>query len=298
MPISSAYRPVSTPGGTTSVRLAVDSWNGAGVDAYGTSWEIVGVDGYYGSPAIRLGGIDRPQDHGEFDGPSFYSPRIITVQGVAIAADQGGAMVAADIVSSVCSDPSRLYTALFTEVPRGVTRQLGVRLNADTKVALAGPQHIEWQVQLRAPDPFKYDTALTQVTLYAPGGSIGGTPFPATFPLLFNASGLAASGASVVNAGTANTRPTVTFTGPLVDPAIANVTSGRSLSLLMTLVAGDQLVVDFDQRSVILNGSASRSTALSSTAAWWDLPPGGSDLMFTAGGGGGTATVAFRSAWR
>src|SRR5437762_2210454 len=143
MPIPGLYRPASTPGLATAVQVAVDGWVGGGTASDGTEWWVTDVQGWFGAPPVRLFGVDRPQDHGEFDAPAFYAPRVVTIKGTAIAVDQARAQIAADIISSVCSDPSGLYTAVFTEVGRGIARQVGVRLNADTKVDL-GVNWVDW----------------------------------------------------------------------------------------------------------------------------------------------------------
>lgn len=289
------YRPSTSP--TLAPQfMTLDSWSAPAVDGYGVEWWLSELDGWYGTPDLRLGGSDRPLDHGQFDAPSYLSSRVITATGAALAPDVTTALQASDILSSLCWDPSQLYVLQVTE-PSGQVRRAQVRLNSATKVSDLVGNTFEWQLQLKAPDPRRYDDTLTSVTLTAPTGAVGGISAPLTVPFSISTSGALSNSATVTNVGTIATRPVVTFAGPLVDPQLANVTAGRSLSFTITLAGGDLLVVDFDKRTVLLNGTASRSGTLTAAAAWWDLAPGGSDLTFTAGGGGGTATVTFRSAW-
>lgn len=295
MALPALYRPTTTPG-ISDIYLTVDGWGAGATDTQGTEWGLTSVDGWSGSPEVRLTGSDRAQDHGQFDGPSWLASRIITVQGEAQALDKPSALLAADIVSSVCSDPTQLYTLQVTE-PGRPTRRASVRLNAATKVSDLTDTSFAWQIQFKAPDPRRYDATETVLTLYPPTGADGGLSVPVTVPFSIATSGVSSSMATVTNAGTVACRPVVTLAGPLVDPQIANVTAGRTLSLTITLVAGDTLILDFDRRSVLLNGTASRSSTITASAAWWELPPGGSDLVFTAGGGSGSATVRFRSSW-
>ena len=289
------YRP--SPANTlTDLYVTLDGWSAPAVDAQGTEWWLTTVDGWNGSPDVRLTTVDRPQDHGQFDGPTFFGSRTITLAGSAIALDRTTALLARDIVASICWDPSQLYTLQVTE-PGRPTRQADVRLNAATKVSGVNEVAFDWQIQLKAPDPRRYDATETVITLYPPTGAVGGVTVPFTVPLVLSTTGLSTSTATAVNAGTVATRPVVTLTGPLVDPQIANLTAGKTLSFVLTIASGDYVTVDFDRRTVLLNGTASRSSALTSTAAWWELPPGSSDLQVTAGGGDGSVEIRYRSAW-
>lgn len=301
MALPALYRP-TPPAILTDVGVMLDGW-AAGTnpddvtDSAATEWWLTGIDGWNGSPEVRLSGVDRPQDHGQFDGPSYFGTRVVTLSGVAICPDKPTALLSQDIVASVATwDPSQLYLLQVAEVGRP-TRRANVRLNAATKVGDFNGTSFSWQLQLKAPDPRRYDDIESVIALSPPTGASGGVTLPLTVPFSISTTGLSTSSATATNAGTVATRPTVTFAGPLVDPQLANVSAGRSLSFLITLAAGDTLVADFDRRTVLLNGSASRSSTLTSAAAWWELAPGGNDLAFTAGGGDGTATIRWRSAW-
>lgn len=301
MALPALYRP--TPASIlTDVGITLDDWtcgtHQADIgDSAGVEWWCTSIDGWNGSPDVRLGGTDRVQDHGQFDGPTFFASRVITVAGTAIGPDKTSALLAQDIISSVATwDPSQTYLMRVSE-PGRPTRRAQVRLNAATKVGAFTGLSFEWQLQLKSPDPRRYDDVESLLTLHPPTGASGGVTLPATVPWTLSTTGVSTSSGVATNAGTVATRPTVTLHGPLVDPQIAHVDVGRSLSLSITLASDDVLVLDFDRRTVLLNGSASRSSTLTSSAAWWELVPGGNDLQFTAGGGDGSAEVRWRSAW-
>lgn len=295
------YRP--TPATIlTDVGVTLDGWT-AGThqadigDSQATEWWLTGLEGWNGSPDVRLAGTDRPLDHGQFDAASFYGSRVVTLAGVAICTDKTAALLAQDIVASVAAwDPTRLFLLQVSE-PGRPTRRAMVRLNAGTKIGGFDGLSFDWQIQLKCPDPRRYDDVEQLVTLSPPTGATGGFTAPVTAPIVSTTTGVSTSSATVTNAGTIATRPTVTMRGPLVDPQLASVSAGKSLALQITLATDDVLVLDFDRRTILLNGSASRSSTLTATAAWWELPPGGTDLAFTAGGGSGTAEVRWRSAW-
>ncbi len=295
MTLPIVYRPVSYAT-LTPYYITLDNWTVPAVDGQGTEWWASTLDGWNGSPDVRLTGQDRPQDHGQFDGPTWLGTRMITIAGSAIALDQTTALLARDIVSSICYDPAHLYTLQVTE-PGRPTRRAGVRLNAATKVSGLSEVAFDWQIQLKCPDPRRYADTETVVTLFPPTGATGGVQVPLTAPFTLSTSGLSTSSATLTNAGTVATRPIAYLNGPLVDPQIANVTAMKTLSFTITIASGDYLAIDFDRRTVLLNGTASRANTLTSTAAWWELAPGGNDIAYTAGGGAGAAVIRYRSAW-
>lgn len=297
LPLSATYRPpVSSY--LTGWHASLDDWAAGGLDAAGVEWWLTDAPGWRDRPAPRNSGTDRPQDHGQFDAPSYLQARIITLEGTAVAPTAEAQYLAADIISSVCADPAVLYPLVVTE-PGRPARRCMVRLNDATKVSApyGDGTVFDWNVQLKAPDPRRYADDLTSVPLSLPASSGVGITLPVTLPFPIPTSGSSTGTATVVNAGTLATPPVVTFVGPLIDPRVANITTGRTLGLTITLDAGQTLIVDMAARTVLLGGTVSRAYTITPGSAWWDLPPGSSDLVLTGGGGAGTATVTFRSAW-
>lgn len=290
-----AYRPPTSPIGDVFIEL--DKWFAPGVDDYGVEWNLTNLDGWAGTPAVRNAGQERPQEHGEFDAPNYYGPRILTVDGSAIAPTREAALFAQDMLGSLTAwNPQSLSILRVTE-PGRPKRQCRVRLTAPIKIDPLGGYAFDFSMQFKAPDPRRYADRIDFVALSAPGAATGGLTVPVTAPVTVAGVSGPRSAYTLTNAGTASTRPLVTFLGPLVDPQIAHVGSGRSLSLSITLTSDDALVADFGRRTISLNGSAGRTGALTASAAWWELTPGSNDVRFTAGGGDGIASVVWRSAW-
>lgn len=303
MTLPAIYRPGTLTAPLTGWAVTLDGWAAGGtytgtVDNNATEWWITKCDGWRDRPAMRVASTDRQADHGSFDAPSYLASRVITVEGVAVCTSEAVAYLSADIMASVCSDPAVLYPLVVTE-PGRPDRRANVRLNDATKVGEpygAGNVAFDWSLQLRAPDPRRYADDETAITLTLPTGAGTGLTLPVTLPFTIP-SGVATNVATAVNDGTFPTRPVVTFTGPVTDPAIANLTTGRTLAFTYDLAAGESLTVDFDARSVLLNGEVSRAYAIDYGSAWWDLQPGNNDVQYAAGGGTGQATITYRSAW-
>lgn len=176
-----------------------------------------------------------------------------------------------------------------TEFRRGRTRNLAVPSGwvgaANTAVAV---------LQFVATDPRRYSAVLKSDSTGV-GETTGGLAFPHGFPHGF---GFASPGViAVENAGSALAPWVATLTGPLSSPRISLVGGGGVLELAgFSLADGQQLVLDSAERSVILNGSASRYGALTQRE-WFDLPAGSSSVQLNASSGSGTLSLSWRDTW-
>lgn len=81
--------------------------------------------------------------------------------------------------------------------------------------------------------------------------------------------------ATVTNAGTLPTAPTISYTatGSVVSVYFTNATAGKTVWINRALVNTDVLSVDFAARTVTLNGST-LSDVVSVDSRWWDLAVG------------------------
>lgn len=150
--------------------------------------------------------------------------------------------------------------------------------------------------QFDALDPFSYSADLHSISTgpSAPGAGFA-VPFTPPFTLPAGTAGIV----SAANAGTAPAPWTATIVGPAGGIKLTNLASGDVLDLSanggLVLADGDTLTLDSSDRSVVLNGSASRALNLSVGARWWWLDPGTTQIQFDADGG--TLTFSWRDAW-
>lgn len=294
MPQLAAYRPAAV--NLDGVTVTVDDWTAGCTDAQGTDWSLTTLDGWWGTPQRRVGLAARQFDHGSFDAPAFLEPRTLTVEGVAVSTSRAAHLLARDIVACVAGlDAAVLYPLVVSESGY-LDRQCMVRQSGEVKVADVTDTVCRWSMVLVAPDPRRYAADEMVVTLTLPVGAGVGLIPPVTPPFSIP-SGSATNRATVVNDGTFPTRPTVVFTGPVTNPAVANLTTSRTLAFDLTVASGESLVVDFDARSVLLNGEVSRAYAITPGSAWFDLQPGANDVQYAAAAGTGTAVLTYRSAW-
>lgn len=278
------------------MKVTSASFNGLNFGS-GQSVKIVEATGFDDLPAIRSGDIARSADHGSFLGSAWLGSRVVTftlrIRGQAT-------QTALDAVIDSLRQATIVQNAQNLPLVLNGNRQINcrpTRRSIPDRIEDWGAWTTEPVVEFTATDPRIYDSSLQ-----APSTGLatvsGGMTFPATFPLAF---GAAASGGYifVTNNGTFETRPVAIIQGPVTNPAIQNVTSGQTLSFNITLASTDTLTVDFNARTVMLNGSANRYNAIASGSSWFTLAPGNSTVRFLASAynGSATLTLQYRSAW-
>jgi hypothetical protein len=152
------------------------------------------------------------------------------------------------------------------------------------------------QFLMYAEDPRIYDDNLFSLVVAFGGIATTGFGFSFGFNLSFGAV-VPPIGVNVFNGGNRATPAILTLAGPLVDPRIINDTSGKTLPFSITLEAGDVLVIDLLNRTVVLNGSTNKRASLLSSD-WFLFDPGNTFIRFGGASGTGTLTVSYRYAWR
>jgi hypothetical protein len=281
-------------GGTTiqlgSVLLGV-------VDAQNVHWTI-DPDGLQGwdSPEVRYSSTDREGDHGAWVGPTYLGPRPVTITGKIEAPDGPTLDAAKEVLLAACS-----LTDTTLVVNESLSLQATVRRSGKPIVTKITDSLASYSLLVTAADPRRYDVNLqTQST--ALNSSSGGLTFPVTFPITFSATSVAGA-ISAANAGSMDTRPVFTVTGPATAPQIITrypdgTTRTLSYSALAGgLAAGEQLVIDTD-RHTVLSGGASRRRWISGD---WPTIPANTTVLFqfrdTPYNAASLLTASWRSAW-
>jgi len=134
------------------------------------------------------------------------------------------------------------------------------------------------QLQLKASDPRQYASdpvfAGTQ-----PSSITGGVTFPITWPMSFSGGG--SSGIiGIYNYGNIATPAVLTISGPIDQPSVQHIESGKTLTFVTTIDQYHSLIVDTGAHTALLDGTASRRSSMSSTSLWFMLEPGQNTLRF------------------
>jgi hypothetical protein len=274
-------------------------WTGYGAgtispDLYGSLWYVEKSTGWYGSPAMRAQVTDREQSDGVFDGPAWLPGRQVVLEGVVTGQSRAGLLQSLRAARGLLVAGNRVDT--LTCADDDVALQAVVRRDGESLFEQTGLS-AQFSMSFFAPDPVLYSTALHTATtgLYSGGA---GRPYPLVFPLVYGAMG-STGVLPIVNAGNLNSYPVVTLSNPITSPPLVNpsvqLSGGSRVALNLTLAPGDAVTIDTGQQTVLLNGTASRYSALTVDSAFFGCQPGSSQLLFTADSGSGATLTA---TWR
>lgn len=266
---------------------------GRGYEGPGVYFDPGTISGLEDLPNMRGANIERARSHGALLGPQYAGEVSITIQfrivGSAYIPEQ---IAALERMTALRQDEQPLAWD-FGAGPRmrycRVTRR---SLPIDPMRHRGGTAAAT--VQWVATDPRIYGTTQRQA-FTGPGMTIGGHGFPHGFPHGF---GIATSGTvAVTNDGNTAAPWSATLTGPLTSPRLRLLDLDGELALSgFELAEGQTLELDSLNRTVLLDGTASRYGSLTSRD-WFDIPAGGATIGFSASSGTGTLSMAWRDTW-
>lgn len=265
------------------------------VDNAGVAWFLQGLEGW-DSPEVRAELQDRESDHGAWFSPAYLGSRPITLSGTVAAPDRSTLQDAMDRLYAAAS-LSDTTLAVWEATPK----QSVVRRSGKVLAQYVTDRTATWSVLVTAADPRRYGTTLQSGTTGLPS-TTGGLSFPATFPITFSATTV--SGQIIaVNAGTMDTRPVLTITGPVTAPSVAALYPDGTVKQMiysLDLASGDVLTIDTDAHTAMINGTVSRRRFLTVPAGWPTIPAGSSvsyQFQSSTYNASATLTATWRSAW-
>lgn len=264
-----------------------------------TSYIVTGVDGF-GQGAVRVGDLARPQVSGTYYGTDTYDARSLTID-ITISGQGSAAQCMAnyDALMAAWQLPYGADTTTLTfQVPG---RQTLAMIGRPRKVAVTDSfaslksGFIVLTLEFYSAFYQVFGSAVTPYTV-SPASATTGRSYNRTYS--YNYGGSASGNALVPNNGTTPYWPTVVINGPCTNPFVQNVTTGQTLSFQTVLGGSDVLTVDMDARTVLLNGTASRTNAVLVGSQFWPLLAGNNNILFNAtAAGGATAVVQARDAY-
>jgi len=260
-----------------------------------------GSIGFADLPGVATADRQRLRRHGLHPGDDFMLGRQILIP-IEVTADDTatwetnlGALREAFRV-----DPDRGEDPLVFQIP-GIAGGGKRRINCRPR-GLAVPVDLDWfyeivvvTVRLEATSPYLLDDSETTVisSLLTAGSS--GLTWPLTWPL--NWGTVESSSFTLTNNGTQAADFCATIPGPVTNPKIVDVGTGRELEFTIALASGEFLEVDTGARTVLLNGTASRYSTIAAGSEWFTLAPGSNELSYRADSGSSNLSITFRSTW-
>lgn len=256
------------------------------------------VEGLLASPEVRMALRPKLNRDGLFPGVPFLGGRTISMTIDVVAWDEDGldeALTNLTDALQVGLDEAPLYL----ELP-GIANKRAVFLNARVTRYAAPISHEHFAhaatvaVEFQASDPRIYSQ--DEVTAYVVRIPVsGGLLVPVEVPAVVEDGGSSQS-TTITNLGSRGAPFRVQLVGPMVNPTLTQMSTGRSIGIAGTIEDGD--VVELDTLTHVVTFNGTPRYRLLSSAEWYDLDPGDNDIRLTADGSDElTATITYRHAW-
>lgn len=210
-------------------------------------------------PDVRNSVQDRQDYHGTITLPTLLGGRLITVSGEFFdvsKADRGTIRKSIQDIFTIPSIPTsdNEYKQLAFEDDDATEWFINAKVYdvpsfEHERAAPVGT----FTARLYAEDPRIYSQALQTAT--GDYGLYGGVALPVSLEEALSSS---LNSFSTTNNGNFDAPSTITVTGEITNPKIMNLTTGRFFKLNITMVAGDELVIDSTTRipTILLNGDS------------------------------------------
>lgn len=264
----------------------------------GTPYVVQSVTGLHDTPGVRTSDMDRARRHGAFPGSDYTESRVVVAEILVDGRHPNEAVWSAFSLAHVVGD--EVETPLSFRVP-GVAGGIEVvvfakcrRLNLPTDrdyAAGIGTATVQWT----ATDPRIYSA--DEVVLFTAMATVAGTgrTYPLTYPRTYGGP-ISGGFITATNEGEFPSPWVAVIDGPVEHPRIENVGTGQTIAFNGTVAAGSSLVVDSDNRTVMLDG-ASRYHWLAPGSQWFDVLPGANTVRLAGLSGAGSLTFTYRHAW-
>lgn len=269
-----------------------------------TDYGFVKAEGLKDRPEIRTSDRTRLRQHGMLPGDDFVGGRSVVID-LEINGDDSTIFetnVQAFDLALQPGNPEGILKFKIPGVAGGGIRRMNVR---PRKIALPVESSFYYRLPVASVEFFATDPRIYDDTQQSPSVGIAASVSGHAWNNTWNLNWGGASTSNIVQATNVGTFPApcvIRFNGPVTNPQIENVTQGKSLKLTadggLVLGVGEFVELDTNTRTILLGGTSSRYSKLSSDSRWFDLAPGINELRFTGSTSGSpTMQVTYRSAW-
>ncbi|MFH9227664.1 phage distal tail protein [Streptomyces lydicus] len=294
--------------------LSLSEWQidfGGVLIGHKTAVSISDVEGL-GAAELRTQDVLNPADDGAFPGVDLYAPRTVRIEaGIRTAGDPAAALDKLAEIEAVAANASIRRTAgalaqLRLRWPGRGTRVLFGRIRRAEAVSTSQAIHgwIPLDLEFTALDPRLHDDEISSVTLPLDiSNTTEGFTAPLAAPITTGIATPETRPGWVINDGNTGAWPSIRISGPVANPRILHVDSGRVLDLDVALGVGERIDIETrpGTRWVLRNGSGNAASALSGASRLdlFQIPPGRNEIRWTATDYTNTTrlTVSWRSAW-
>ena len=254
-----------------------------------------GLKGWWDPPPSTGAVAQRSYQHGGWANQAYYSPRVLVLEGSLFGNDP---LLVRGAFESFIGGLSinELFPLVVEE--GGLVRHAMVRLEEDPLITWRGGGSASFNIQLIAPDYRRFSgdgSGPTYSQTVALPFTEGGRRRPYTLPKRIDATVVSGS-VDVANRGNAPSPVVATFDGPVPSPTV-RMPDGQSMTFALDVLPGQELSVDFDSRTVLLNGVSRRGAV---RGRWLEFSPGANTLIFDAASYNEAArmTVSWSDSWK
>jgi hypothetical protein len=266
-----------------------------------TGFYVKSCSGLIGYPALRSGTVNRFGGHGGRGGRHYMPVREFILifdhphnDDAEFAAARKAVMRAFHPRVHASQEEPFVFWHPGGEKLQINARPIDFSSPLERRFALKFP---EVAVRMEAVDPLHYSLQEFQQVVSLTADTTG-LVFPLDFPLNFGPS--SSSQASLFNGGSADAPWRVEITGPIEGPRLEKVGTGEILNLPnLNIEAGHTLIIDEKDRTILLDGVASRRGDLTAASRWFKLDAESTTTIQFASNGvpsGSTATFTWRYA--
>ena len=251
------------------------------------------------SPNIRLSSYNKPGEHGAVVSNQLYANRRISIEGI----------IRGDVVNHW---QRRRDLEQILKINRDSDNQVirkTVKIVNDDDLSLQFDAVVDRQPLLPIKQPFSTrflidlfaerfaleSQTLDSETIEPPIG--GGAELPWEMPVLFAA--VTGGSESIINVGNAEAFPIITLNGPLTNPRVKNITTGKIMHLILSIANGAQVVIDLGGKTIIQGAVTNQIDKKTDESEWWELEPGSNNILLSTSSSGdtGNAVIEHRSAY-
>ena len=265
----------------------------------GTPYSIQNIDGLTALPVITNQDDDSGYSDGMFTGTDFIRSRTVNIHILTTSGNGHSAAYNFNLLRKALLPQRAGVTPLqFQLGAENVLQRVNGRVRG--MATPLDPDYTYGQIlsmwTFFCPDPIIYDDMLKTSTILV--SAVSGRTYNRIYPLVYGG-GSASFYTPVVNDGDWETLPVITINGPIINPTVGNFTTGKSIVINGTYIAGDVIIIDLNSKLITLNGVSARNL-ITGASKWFTAPAGTTQFYLTGSGtlvGTTSATVAYHSAY-